>query len=697
MEWILPRRYWAVAGAVPAGTQTRGKYFPTMTPFPLLRILIVGLLAAAGLASASGQTAIPGNPVATARTGSHTTYNVGPGQPYTEPDTVPWGALQAGDVVNVFYRATPYRWKIGLRGQGTQTAPIIVNGVTDAAGNRPVFDFNGARTASGSNPGGSKNVFTGDPQWGESLGGIVVKRGPSDAYGSYSPQWIELRNLELHGATNGNSYTTLAGGTATYNGGAGVWLQLGDDVLLENLVIYDNAFGIFTMAKDGLLSETCRRVTVRGCRVFGNGVVGSYYEHNFYVQCHLPVIEGNYIGRVRAGSEGSSYKSRSSGEIFRYNYVEASSRAIDWVHSEEQDTDGIVTQPEYGTDFAYGNVILNDATAASFASSPIHYGGDNLGEQSPGDPVLVPATAYRSHLYFWNNTVVFRGNQSQQWRQNVFALSLVTTTAEAWNNIIVVDAGGATPPDTSWVQYAGHLNLRGNNLAFGAPVSAAAAGANAAHFQVQQSGSLLTTDPRFVNLPTGDFHLLAASPAVNAGGAVLPAAIQTVATAHPVQLQPHLAANGADLRSPLGAAIDLGAFEYFAPPTTGYWAWIAPFALTSGRDAPLADPDGDGISNLLEYYLGLQPVAPSTTGITCLMVNSGGIDYPAIRFARRISATDVTMQVEVATDPSFGALLGSTQVSVTPGPNSTEIVTVRSTTPVGAAARQFLRLHCTLP
>lgn len=74
---------------------------------------------------------------------------------------------------------------------------------------------------------------------------------------------------------------------------------------------------------------------MRNSRVYGNGVVGSYYEHNFYVQAHMPVIEGNYIGEVRAGSEGSSYKSRSSGEVFRYNYVVSSTRAMDWVYSED--------------------------------------------------------------------------------------------------------------------------------------------------------------------------------------------------------------------------------------------------------------------------------------------------------------------------------------------------------------------------
>lgn len=201
-----------------------------------------------------GAGALP-NPVTVALTGSHATYNVGTGQAYAEPDTVPWGALVAGDVVNIYYRATPYKWKIGLRGQGTAESPIIINGVTNEKGQRPQFDFSGARTASGSNPGSGKNVFSDTPEYGESLGGIVIKRGPGDDYDSYSPRWIQIKNLEFIGAADGNSYTTLAGSKVNYSGSAGMYVHLGDDILLENLVIRDNANGIFTMAKDGMFSQ----------------------------------------------------------------------------------------------------------------------------------------------------------------------------------------------------------------------------------------------------------------------------------------------------------------------------------------------------------------------------------------------------------------------------------------------------------
>lgn len=144
--------------------------------------------------------------------------------------------------------------------------------------------------------------------------------------------------------------------------------------MIENNVIYDNGFGLFTMAKDGVLSEACKRLVLRNNRIYGNGVNGSYLEHNVYMQSTNPIVEGNYFGQVRAGSQGSTYKSRSSGEVFRYNYVEASARAIDFVHSEDQAA-GIAAQPDYGTDYIYGNIIVNDHNLPNGgAYEPIHYG-----------------------------------------------------------------------------------------------------------------------------------------------------------------------------------------------------------------------------------------------------------------------------------------------------------------------------------
>ncbi|MCC6522922.1 MAG: right-handed parallel beta-helix repeat-containing protein [Polyangiaceae bacterium] len=505
----------------------------------------------------SGPAPTVSDPVTTRRVGSHDTYDVGPGQPYEEPDTVPWGALVAGDVVNIHHRATPYAWKLCLRGQGTPSDPIVVHGVTDASGNRPVFDFNGARTASGCNPGGAADIFDTASVWSlEDYAGFIVRAGVSDPYG-YKPAWIVIANLELTGAAPGNSFVSLTGATTPYIGSpAGIWLQPSADVLLENNVIHDHGFGFFTMAKDATLEAACERITVRSNRVYGNGVVGSYYEHNLYVQSTNPVVEGNYFGLTRAGSLGSTYKSRSSGEIFRYNWVEASARAIDWVYSEDQ-TPGIATQSDYGVDYAYGNVVVNDCSLGNCAGAPIHYGGDNLGEQDDTTNLFVPTTPYRSHLFFYANTVVNRLDSGDSWRTAVFDLSERATRVDAWDNLFYF----AGTSNYSWVQSSGDVALGGTNLAFGATVADASDLALAVNYTVTV-GTLLMADPLFVAPGSFDFGLGAGSGAIDQATGV-PAGITPDAgyAQIPVALAPVQQRNGLVARTLHGAALDLGALE----------------------------------------------------------------------------------------------------------------------------------------
>jgi hypothetical protein len=58
-----------------------------------------------------------------------TTYEVGPGKTYANISNVPWESLQPGDLVLIYWRATPYKEKWVICRQGTAAAPIIVRGV----------------------------------------------------------------------------------------------------------------------------------------------------------------------------------------------------------------------------------------------------------------------------------------------------------------------------------------------------------------------------------------------------------------------------------------------------------------------------------------------------------------------------------------------------------------------------------------
>jgi hypothetical protein len=75
-----------------------------------------------------------------------TVFNVGPGQTYTTIGAVPWESLNAGDTVNIYYQATPYKEKFVLSRVGTSSAPITVHGVLGPNGERPILDGNGATT-----------------------------------------------------------------------------------------------------------------------------------------------------------------------------------------------------------------------------------------------------------------------------------------------------------------------------------------------------------------------------------------------------------------------------------------------------------------------------------------------------------------------------------------------------------------------
>ncbi len=110
-----------------------------------------------------------------------------------------------------------------------------------------------------------------------------------------------------------------------------------------------------------------------------------------------------------------------------------------------------------------------------------------------------------------------------------------------------------------------------------------------------------------------------------------------------------------------------------------------------------ADPDGDGLSNLLEYALGVSPKSPSPNGLPAIGIrNSGGANYLALTFRRRLTAPDLTYLPQTAASVS-GPWLNTAVAVGTPVDNGdgTETVTYRDSTPLTGANQRFLRLSVT--
>lgn len=136
--------------------------------------------------------------------------------------------------------------------------------------------------------------------------------------------------------------------------------------------------------------------------------------------------------------------------------------------------------------------------------------------------------------------------------------------------------------------------------------------------------------------------------------------------------------------------------------TTAFDSWrsthFTPLELAnSSISGDLADPDKDGLNNLLEFGLGLSPTIGSresapTNGIQ----NVSGSSYLTLTFKRRMPTLDLTYSVQTnAGTLNAGDWLGNAVMVGSPTPNGdgTETVTFRDSTAISPGLRRFMRVQ----
>ncbi len=135
---------------------------------------------------------------------------------------------------------------------------------------------------------------------------------------------------------------------------------------------------------------------------------------------------------------------------------------------------------------------------------------------------------------------------------------------------------------------------------------------------------------------------------------------------------------------------------------TTFEAWKTAAGLTGDQ----ADPDGDGLDNLLEFALGGNPLIPSNAPLPQLktaVFPAGDPPVPAefltLTWQRNLAAEEVVYRFEQAADPAAAVW---TELPVVPvstriiEPGASAEVTVRLTTPLPASGpRNFIRLRAT--
>ena len=129
-----------------------------------------------------------------------------------------------------------------------------------------------------------------------------------------------------------------------------------------------------------------------------------------------------------------------------------------------------------------------------------------------------------------------------------------------------------------------------------------------------------------------------------------------------------------------------------------YTGWAGANSVTDliGTD----DDEGDGLANLYEYALGLNPKAfslqPAIAGVQSLNVNNVTANYLTLTFTRPVGRDDVSFSVEASSDLTAAWTATAVLVSSTVNyASSTETLVYRYPLPQTDLAQEFLRLKIT--
>lgn len=134
-------------------------------------------------------------------------------------------------------------------------------------------------------------------------------------------------------------------------------------------------------------------------------------------------------------------------------------------------------------------------------------------------------------------------------------------------------------------------------------------------------------------------------------------------------------------------------FTYAASDTGGYVdsSSVGIIAVTVGDPAMLTtrDRDGDGLTDFLEYALGLLPDFPSISGASTPTFESvGGVKYLTLNIARFQPPPGIALSIEVSGDLA-------TWSPATVITNTSSLLKTRDPLPAASSTRRFLRVNAT--
>jgi uncharacterized delta-60 repeat protein len=127
------------------------------------------------------------------------------------------------------------------------------------------------------------------------------------------------------------------------------------------------------------------------------------------------------------------------------------------------------------------------------------------------------------------------------------------------------------------------------------------------------------------------------------------------------------------------------------PTALTFAEWRSGYAIPPLEVDPEADPDGDGLPNVVEYVLGTNPTQINQ-GPQAVKTNVSGTDYPAVKIKRLKAATGFDILVEASLNVNFDVLIDTTLVGITDLGNGLEELNVRINNPLISVDEVFFRI-----
>jgi hypothetical protein len=118
-------------------------------------------------------------------------------------------------------------------------------------------------------------------------------------------------------------------------------------------------------------------------------------------------------------------------------------------------------------------------------------------------------------------------------------------------------------------------------------------------------------------------------------------------------------------------------------------SWATNNGLTGDASAATADPDGDGISNLVEYALGTDPLTPGSLPEPELSANG----QLSLTFTRPANLPDVLYSVEASTDLTTWTSIPLDMLA----DGGSQTVRATDSTTLSSTGRRFMRIRVSRP